>query len=152
MRPKSGIWFISALSVLLGWMIYVLFRSSDIAALHWMHSIGADGWIQHIRSLVPGSGLSIPSWIIYSLPNGLWAFAYALIISSLWIRHTSRIKWIWLSTIPTLVLGFELLQYPKILPGTFSMEDLLSGTAGILLGIFIGIKLQKSKKNEKALA
>lgn len=151
MRAKSGICVISILAVLLGGIIYILFRSSDIIAIHWMNSIGMEGWIQEIRSLELGGKLTVPQWIGYTLPNGLWAFAYALIISYLWIRRSSWMKWVWLSTIPTLVFGFEMLQYLKILPGTFSMEDLLSGLTGILTGVLVGIKIQKNRKHEKAL-
>lgn len=151
MRSHSGIWSISVFAFLLGGMIYVLFRTTNIIALHWIGSIGPDGWIWEIRSFEPGDRLAIPSWIIYSLPNGLWAFAYALILSFLWIKRSSRIKWFWLATIPVLVFGFELSQYMKILPGTFSMGDLFAGFAGIIAGLLIGIKFQKKRNNEKAL-
>lgn len=151
MRAKSGICIISILAVLLGGSIYILFRSSDILAVHWMTSIGMEGWIQEIRSLDLGDKLKIPQWIVYTLPNGLWAFAYALIISYLWIRRSSWIKWVWLSTIPILVFGFEMLQYLNILSGTFSIGDLFSGLAGIVAGILVGIKIQKNRKHEKAL-
>lgn len=151
MRTHSGIWSISALAILIGGMIYLLFRSTDIIVLHWIDSIGLDGWIREIRSFEPGGPLTIPSWIIYSLPNGLWAFAYALILSFLWIKRSSRIKWFWLATIPILVFGFEFSQYMKILPGTFSMGDLLAGLVGIIAGVWIGIEFHKNRKNEKAL-
>jgi hypothetical protein len=150
MRAKSGICIISTLAVLLGGTIYVLFRNSNIIAVHWMSSIGMESWIQEIRSLELGGKLTIPQWIVYTLPNGLWAFAYTLIIFYLWIRHSSWIKWVWLSTIPTLVFGFEMLQYLNILPGTFSMGDLLSGLTGVLAGALVGIKIQKNRKHEKA--
>jgi len=141
----------ASLSVLMGGMIYILFRSSDILAFQWLNRIGMDEWIHDIRSSEMGSRLTLPQWFIYSLPNGLWAFAYALIISSLWIRQSSWIKWVWLSTIPILVMGFEMLQYLNLLPGTFSLSDLLSGIAGIVFGVLLGIKLQKNKKYENAL-
>ena len=151
MKATSGIWLIAILAILLGGMIYILFRESDIAAFHWLSSTRMDEWIREIRSLEAGSKLGLPSWVIYSLPDGLWAFAYTLIISSLWISKRSRIKWVWLSTIPLLIFGFEILQYLKILPGTFCRADLLSGAAGILAGVLIGLNLQKKRKHEKAL-
>jgi hypothetical protein len=151
MRAKSGISIISTIAVLLGGIIHIIFRSSDILAVPSMSSIGMDRWIQEIRSLELGSNLLFPQWMIYSLPNGLWAFVYAMIISYIWIGHSSWLKWVWLFTIPMLVFGFEMLQYLKILPGTFCMEDLLSASIGILLGVLIGINIQKNRKYGKAL-
>lgn len=151
MRAKSGIGIISTFAVILGGAIYLLFRNSEIVAVHWLNSLGMDGWIREVRSLELSSNLLIPQWIIYSLPNGLWAIAYAMIISYIWIGHSSWFKWVWLSTIPLLVFGFEMLQYLKILPGTFCLQDLLSASIGMILGVLIGIRMQKNKKNEKAL-
>lgn len=151
MRAKSGIGIIATFAVLLGGIIYMLYRSSDVIAIQWMSSIGMERWIQEIRSPEPGSHLLLPQWMIYSLPNGLWALAYAMIISYIWIGHRSWLKWVWLSTIPMLVYGFEMLQYMKIVPGTFCREDLLSASIGIFLGVLIGINIQKNRRYGKAL-
>jgi hypothetical protein len=81
----------------------------------------------------------LPKWIVYSLPNGLWAFAYALLITGIWSDSKSCVKYFWMGSIPVLVLGFEILQYPGIIRGTFSMQDIALGIAGITVGIIVGM-------------
>jgi hypothetical protein len=56
-----------------------------------------------------------------------------------------------MSTIPVLVIGFELLQYGGIVKGTFSFLDIAFEISGILLGTYTGIKITKSHRHEKSV-
>ena len=139
-RPSN--WILNTLpgvAIILGGSIYLFLRPEEVRFLHWARSTGVDTVVSLLRPENPDVFSSLPTWTVYSLPGALWAFAYALVITRLWINKRHWIRYLWLSTIPLLVLGFEVLQYPGILPGTFSIPDLIASLLGSAAGIFIGI-------------
>jgi len=143
--------FLSGLAIFIGGLIYILLRPSEHLFFGWIRLAGLDQWISPARSLSPLLGELFPDWIIFSLPNGLWAFAYALLITSIWSGSRSWLKSFWMASIPILVLGFEILQIPGIIPGTFCIQDIAIGLLGLVLGIFIGTKKTKNNNyHEKA--
>ncbi len=116
----------------------------------WISAVGLDQLFNLARHHPISGSLHPPQWIVFSLPNGLWAFAYAMVITGIWSESKSWLKYIWMASIPVLVLGFEVLQYAGIIRGTFCIQDLALGVAGLILGTFIGIKIIKSNNPEKA--
>jgi len=142
---------LSGIAIFSGGLIYILLRPSEHIFFGWIRLAGLDHLISPARSLSPLLGQLIPDWFIFSLPNGLWAFAYALLITIIWSGSRSWLKYFWMASIPLLVLGFEILQYPGLIPGTFCIQDMVFGLAGLLLGIFIGnLKTKNNNYHEKA--
>jgi hypothetical protein len=153
MRPmnyltrRSSNWIMVILpgaALILGGLIYVLLRPSEVLFLRLARSAGFEEAITLLRPANPGMTGLLPAWIIYSLPNACWAFSYALVITGIWIGRSHWIRYLWFATIPILVLGFEILQYPGFLPGTFSIVDLVAGLIGSSAGIFTGYTLKIS--------
>lgn len=140
---------LSALTLLLGGLIYILGRSSNLVFFHWLKVAGFGHYFKSMsqNSLHP----DLPKWLVFSFPNGLWAFAYALLITGIWFYSRSRLRYFWMSSIPALIIGFEVLQYTGLIPGIFSFQDVIFGIAGLLIGITVGIKTIKPKENEKAI-
>jgi hypothetical protein len=135
---------IAFLTLISGGLVYVFFRPVEPLFFTWADEIGAGKLLSNIRSFtLPLIGF-IPRWVLFSLPGGLWAFAYALVVASLWSGSKSGLRYFWFATIPVLVFGVELLQLTEILPGTFCLLDIAFGLAGIIIGIRIG--LRKFKK------
>ncbi len=118
---------LSVLALLLGGVIYILFRASEPVFFNWIGAVGLDSWLNLARSRSLSSSLHLPAWIVFSLPNGLWAFAYAFLITGIWWGSKSWLKYFWMASIPLLVLGYEILQYAGIIPGTFCMQDIALG-------------------------
>ena len=116
-----------------------------------MQDAGISHWLNLARNVAVPGELILPDWIIFSLPNGLWAFAYVVIITGTWSGSKSWLKIPWMATIPLLVLGYEFLQLWEIIPGTFCNQDIASGLTGLLLGIYIGNKISKSLNHEKVI-
>jgi hypothetical protein len=141
---------LSAFALTLGGTIYIFFRPAEHVFFGWIRAVGLDHWFSLARDRSLSSSLLLPEWIVYSLPNGLWAFAYALLITSIWWAGKSWLKYFWMASIPILVLGYEVLQYAGIIPGTFSIQDIVFGMAGLTIGIIVGIKIIKSNNHEKA--
>lgn len=139
---------LSFITMAIGGAIYLLYRTSIPVFFHTINFAGFEKLVLELRQTTLSGSLFFPNWIVYSLPNGLWAFAYAIIIITIWWRNTSKQKYFWLVTIPVLVFGFEFLQLLGLRYGTFCWLDLLSGLIGILLALLVGIKLSKSKYHE----
>jgi hypothetical protein len=140
---------LAAVALILGGSIYVFTRSSEFVFFRWIESIGLGNWLNLAREHAFSDNSILPVWIVYSLPSGLWAFAYAVIITGIWSKSRSRIRYVWLATIPLLVFGFEILQYAGILSGTFSIQDLVLGMIGIILGVLLGNYTHKRLYHEK---
>jgi len=144
--------FLAVIAILLGGFIYIFLRPSEHVFFGWISTMGLDNLLNLARQNSISQSLHLPDWIVFALPNGLWAFAYALIITGIWSGSKSWLKYFWMASIPLLVLGFEVLQYAGIIRGTFCLQDVLMGLAGILLGTIVGFKITKSNNHEKATA
>lgn len=132
---------ISGLSVLLGGLIYVVWRPIPPAFITWIKNPELRGFISNfqygIQSYIP----VLPDWMLYSLPNVLWAFAYSFLICRLWHQHAGWAKWAWVSTALLLPIIWELFQHLHLMSGTFCWVDLSLGMVGA--GFGIGIYLIK---------
>lgn len=136
-------------ALLVGAIIYIFMRQHEPKFFALFTEIGLDNWINSVRQDTLYSSSTLPNWVVFSLPNGLWAFAYSLIITTIWAESKSKIRYFWLATIPVLVLGFEVLQLTETIRGTFCIQDMVSGIVGIIIGIFVGNKITKIKNHEK---
>jgi hypothetical protein len=133
---------LSFFAMALGGAIYLFFRSTVPTFFYKIHFAGFEEKLISVRQTSVSFGLHFPNWTIYSLPNGLWAFAYTLLILFFWWGSTSKQKYFWLASIPALVFGFEILQLTAIPTGTFCWQDIVSGIIGILFALLIGVKLK----------
>jgi hypothetical protein len=136
-----------ALTLILGGIIYILFRPKEAIFFSWIRTLGFEGLISSFRQIPQSFKLHLPEWFVYSLPNGLWAFAYALLISQIWSGSNSVFRYFWIASIPGLVLGFEILQFTGTIPGTFCFQDIALGIAGMTIGSILGSKSIKQKKS-----
>lgn len=141
--PRRMIFFLSAFALMAGVGIYVFFRSGGFVFHRWLRIVGFEGIVEKGQSLAEKITEKLPDWFLYSLPNGLWAFAYALLISYIWAGRTSWLKYFWFASIPILVLGFEGLQGLGLSRGTFSLLDIIFGLSGISAGIYTTFQLKK---------
>lgn len=147
--PIGVVALLPAAAILLGGFIYIYLRPSESIFMQWARIARLDGILHLVKPERPISGTVLPQWLVYSLPSGLWAFAYSLVISFLWAGKKHWIRYFWLSTIPLLVFGFEILQLSGTIPGTFSISDLVLGCLGSGAGVFVGIKRLKSNRYKK---
>jgi hypothetical protein len=137
---------LSFLALFLSALIYIACRPSEHVFFRWINSTGLEYWFNLVRQNPLSPSSVLPEWFVFSLPDGLWAFAYSLLITGIWSGSKSRIKYFWMASIPILVFGFEFLQYAGNIPGTFSSQDLIFGVAGILIGFFTGTKKKTYEK------
>ncbi|MBR4698403.1 MAG: hypothetical protein IKP16_00460, partial [Prevotella sp.] len=79
---------LSAALLLVGGAIYVLFRPLTLLMFRVADHLGLTPTIEAARKLTDGCHL--PHFVTDSLPAGLWAAAYVLLIDSLLKRQTTK--------------------------------------------------------------
>jgi len=126
--------------MLAGIAIYVLLRPTEAQAVTLLLDLFPI--IDTLRENLVN--YNYPSWVLYNLPDFLWAYSYSLFIIYMWGFERNLENIIWLSTIPVLTLGYEISQYFNLLPGTFDILDIIF-TIGAILASIITIKTIKSK-------
>ncbi|MGC9341838.1 MAG: hypothetical protein ACP5E3_03985 [Bacteroidales bacterium] len=137
--PKENL-ILSLFALTAGFTIYIFLRSSDLVFFQWAHHLGIRDFINSFRLDADKSDLQIPAWFIFSLPDGLWAFAYTYLIIGIWSGDQSKYKFIWYVSIPGLLIGHECLQLFGIINGTYSTEDLVFEFLGIGIALLLQFK------------
>ena len=141
---------ISVVAIIMGGMIYVLFRTQEFRFFRWAEALGASQVLYDWRNNFLNGSLQLPRWVVYSLPEGLWALAYGLFIATIWNGQRGWIKYLWMATVPLLPAVYELLQYLDRIPGTGCLTDLLVGLAGGGLGIVLALILIPDSRSPKS--
>ncbi len=135
MKNRLAHWLIVILCLGCGVFIYFFSRPQTIYLNQWLATIthghrffDFDSWL---------SGVRLPGWFIYSLPDALWMAAAILLILMIWDfkLYTRSIFWLGLAFLSGLL--FELLQAIHLLPGTFDVMDILFLTGGAVFPLII---------------
>ena len=105
---------LSLVILLLGGLIYVIFRDKSLLMFDWLK---------------------------YSLPDGLWIFSYMFIVDAIWDREKNAVSMIFLWGLPIVAVLSECFQYFGLLAGVFDWMDMASYMLAITL--FLIIKLLK---------
>ncbi len=135
-----------AFPLLIGTLIYVLFRSNSILFNSWIKDSGFFTYLLKTRLLIQNSNLTLNRYLVYNLPDGLWLFSWLNFLLIIWefeINKTSRLVIIasFLAAISS-----ELLQGLGFLSGTYDIFDLFA----YVLATFCVFIIFKQKKNEKS--
>lgn len=130
---------LSLVILLLGGLIYIIFRDKSLLMFNWFDAIGIGNEIDGLRRLFQGEG--IYGWVKYSLPDGLWAFSYMFLVDAIWNGSKLISSYIFIYSLPFFALLSEFFQYFGLLPGVFDWVDVASYLFAIIL--FVIIKLLK---------
>lgn len=106
-----------------GGLTYILFRPAETLLIRLAGWLGMAGEMGRWREAA--AGLAPPEWVVCSLPAGLWALSYVLIIDSLTQGQPWKGRAVAISFVPLIGVGSELMQAFGLLPGTFDWLDLL---------------------------
>lgn len=124
------------LPMILGLFLYLLFRPTSIYIFEFIRVINLEDQLLHLREYIKPLENYMPLWIVYSLPTMLWAFSLTCLICIIWSKDFTNIFFlIYLLTAIAIILGSEILQLLRYLPGTFSYMDLSFNFFGIVLGL-----------------
>lgn len=132
---RHAVQIICGLALLfMGCVIYLLLRSETIALNRWGAAIGINTLIAPLRSAA--QPLTIPDFVRYSLPDGLYCAAYILIMDAVW-KGGKPSRVIASSLVPAIAVAHESLQGLGIVKGTFDTTDLLSYSLPLFIYLII---------------
>jgi hypothetical protein len=99
------------LPIAVGASIYVGWRTTDLLVFRWIDAVGASELV--FRPAVP-----LPGWVLCSLPDGCWVYAYTSWMLMIWGRITP-----WVLSGVILAVGAEFGQLLGLVPGTYDNLD-----------------------------
>lgn len=151
-NKKKFFWIIAPL--LVGVFIYIFFRSRRLFYYNFFHMIDIDHDIREYRVFLWKYRKSIPNWIIYSLPDGLWIFSFGM--AFLYGNKFFLIDALFFLGISIFMVGFEFLQLKfgghGSLVGTFDLADIycfISGASLALLLSYLSVRGHKISLNRQ---
>ncbi len=83
---------------------------------------------------------SVPDWVIYNVPDGLWMLAFSTFILILWNFSIEGGGLIWYGLSYVTGIIYEVGQEWEFFPGTFDVGDIVAMTIGCLLAGLLFIK------------
>ena len=116
-------WLVALLLILTGGMIYVLYRPESLLLFRVTDSLGITPLIDILRS--NSSRVMLPSFMINSLPAGLWTASYLIMMYITTKFHTRRIRLMLALPLPITAIVLEFMQLLGWCPGTFDIYDLI---------------------------
>lgn len=113
------------LPVLLGGLTYILWRDTDMLMFVWADWLGLMPGILELRERFAPVRESLPEWLLYCFPDGVWVFACTAFFARLWPDGPAWMRWSWISLGTVLAVGGELGQLTPLVPGTFDPLDIV---------------------------
>lgn len=121
-----------ALPVAIGAAIYLLWRSRDLEVHRWAAAVGLRQQVDAARAVMGFAREGLPTWVLMSLPDGLWAFGLSSLAALVWGRESAETldRRLWQFATLLLAIGPELAQGASLLAGTFDRVDVALSFAG----------------------
>ena len=99
----------------IGCLIYILFRTDTLLY---------NKLLGNLFTPIASHNTFLQRILVFSLPDGLWAMSYTMLIFHL--RNDKTLKTlIWSIIIPIVGILSEISQYYSLIPGTFDIIDLI---------------------------
>ena len=114
-----------ALPLVVGIAIYLVWRPPDIVAFDWLVALGLSEALHAARDMIGPAPTSVPRMVLFSLPTGLWVFAFASALWLVWSGNGRRERFAWLAVPVVVALGAEIGQLVGFVPGHFDLTDLI---------------------------
>ena len=128
-----------------GGIVYLLFRSDSLTMFRWADAIGVKPVLDDMRVHCTTTQMDNLNWLFFSLPDGLWVYAFTSFMLIVWGFKFSRHSMFWISIGPLLALGGEIGQAFGVVRGTFDPTDLLFCWIGSILPF--AICFQQTNRN-----
>ena len=132
------------LTMLVGGVIYVLFRSDTLLMFRWFEFFKLDKLIYSLREYTFYYRKYIPENVLFSLPDCLWVYSFTMFLSF-------YLKNIFLIMIPC--IGSVLTEIGQLwfVPGTFDILDILYMLAATGIALFFIYRHRISDKKQDKL-
>ena len=117
-------------------MMYIYFRPDTLKMFHFFKYIG----ILDILEDMKRDPSIVSFWVLYNLPDGVWLFAYTILIGCIW-NFKIRDCWMFILVMPFICIPHEILQGLGIMHGTYDSNDIfayiMALTAGFIYIFFV---------------
>lgn len=121
--------------LVIGGILYVVFRTKSLKMFSWFDSIGFNTQISFLREYAIPLKSLLPSWVYFSLPDGLWVYSFTSIILLIWEGEINY----WLIIPFTTGILVEVMQGFSFI-GTFDWIDFIFSIFGFFFSIIINNK------------
>jgi hypothetical protein len=122
---KNPLLLAHLLTLFIGGYIYILFRASSLILFRWIESLGGGSIIAVLQEKTIPFSETLPKWVLFSLPDGLWLFSYVCFALYVWQNSLTKSALLWVFILPTLAILHEFAQLFHVINGTFDLIDLL---------------------------
>lgn len=116
-------YLLSLAMITIGGLIYLLYRPQDILLFQITDYLGLNPYITTLRNDV--SIFSLPSFVINSIPAGLWTASYLLLMYCNTRTYNKITKLLITLPLPIAAIILEFMQLLGWCPGTFDLYDLI---------------------------
>lgn len=123
------------LALVAGGLVYLLWRSPTLWMFGWCEALGLGRHLASLRAVAEQH--EPPHWLLYSFPDGAWAFAGTVVMRGIWVSGKGAMKLFWIFVIPVLAIGSEIGQRFGFIPGGFDFNDLVACVVAVSLAFLI---------------
>lgn len=126
---KTGTVAIALTCVLMCGLMYISFRPDTLKMFHWFKVFGLLDYLEDLQR----NPARVPGWMLYNLPDGIWLFAYSILIGCIW-NFKIRDCWMFVLVMPFICIPHEFLQGLSIMHGTYDSSDVFAYLLAIIAG------------------
>jgi len=123
-------------SLIVGALIYILFRTSSLLVFSWVDLLGLSNLVANARHIVAPLLKYLPKLVLFSLPDGIWVFSFTVAIFFIW--HDSKSKrgmYFWVILPLLLSISGEIGQFLQLVEGTYCNVDVVTCLISWLIAI-----------------
>ena len=144
---KKQLLFGHILTLVIGGLIYIAYRTDTLLMFKWFAAISLDTPIEYLREMTMSTKSTLPGWFLFSLPDGLWIFSYITLTLLIWKNKITKQNVFWIGIIPLVAILSELGQLFGIVSGTFDIVDLTFYIVGVISPLIFFTNLLTFKTN-----
>lgn len=114
----------------------MLFRPESLVMFQWVNKLGFYSELLFLRKQSAVFSVNLPSWLIFSAPNGLWTFSFSALMVAIWGGKNFSIIFYWTASLWLVGVFTEFLQYLGAIRGVFDIYDIVAYTIGAVGVLF----------------
>ena len=130
---KYNYYIASFILLLIGALIYILFRPQNLLIFDMLDKMGLSNEVDSIRSSF--IGIKLPLFVVNCLPAGLWTASYLIAMYCNTKLHSRKTRLMLSLPLPMSAIVLEFMQLFGWCPGTFDWYDLLCYVIPIIIFI-----------------
>ena len=135
-KPRQFLTLVG-LPLLVAGGIYVLFRDNSLLLFDGLKQLQITPMVSQLRDATAPIGHRLPTWVKFSLPDGLWLLSYLFFLRLVWAESPRKPMWLWVSLGLLVSVGHELGQAAGFMHGTFDWVDLAAYTTAAVTALAI---------------